>query len=120
MTGSPSERRPCPACACDEVVSGSLVASDADQRFDGSFHPAGLKFFALRRSVSVSEQRGFLACTRCGCLWSFVDAPALRRVLENRSTGESPFAPGLSHGARWLLLLLGIAGAAALLVLLVR
>lgn len=96
-----NETRNCPACAGTVVVKGSLIASDEDERFKGKFFPEGLKFFALRRSVDVLDKQGFLACASCGCLWNYVDPGALRERLKNRKEGESPFAPGLSHGARW-------------------
>jgi hypothetical protein len=109
----------CPSCASDAVVKGSLVASDEDERFNGRFFPEGLKFTAIRRSVVVLEQQGFVACTDCGCLWNYVDPAKLQELLKNRQVGESPFAPGTSHRVRWALLVLlafVVLGAAAGLV----
>jgi hypothetical protein len=96
-------------------LKGSLIASDEDEKFNGWFFPEGLKFSAIRRSVPVSRKQGFLACTKCGCLWSYVEATKLRELLTKSRKGESVFAPGLSHRARWglqLTLLLVLCGAA--------
>ena len=96
----------CPSCASTEVTKGSLIASDENENFNGLFFPEGLKFSAIRRSVPVSSNQGFHACSNCGCLWSHVNATKLRELLKKKSKGESVFAPGLSHGAKWTLLLL--------------
>lgn len=102
----------CPSCASTKLVRGSLIASDENETFNGRFYPAGLKFLAFRRSVPVSDQQGFFACTACGCLWNRLDATKLRELLKQQRPGDSPFAPGLSHRGKWALLI-----ALALLVL---
>jgi hypothetical protein len=106
MSTQPAEETECPSCASKVVVKGSLVASDEDEKFNGLFFPEGLKFTAIRRSVAVLEKQGFLACTNCGCLWSYVEADKLRELLKNKREGKSAFAPGLSHRTKWALLLL--------------
>ncbi|MCY4746644.1 hypothetical protein NYO99_16830 [Pelomonas sp. UHG3] len=96
----------CPSCAGDAVVKGSLVASDEDERFNGRFFPENLKFTAIRRSVVVLGDQGFVACTNCGCLWNYVEPAKLQALLKQKRKGESPFAPGNSHRAKWALLVL--------------
>ncbi len=94
----------CPSCASKEVVKGSLIASDENEIFNGRFYPQDLNFFAISRSVAVIDKQGFHACAKCGCLWNYVELQKLQTLLQKRVKGESPFAPGTSHGAKVLLL----------------
>ncbi|MEK8033904.1 hypothetical protein AACH06_24020 [Ideonella sp. DXS29W] len=112
MSTAKDSPRPCPRCGSTDVTAGSLLASDDDNVFKGRFYPAGLAFFALSRSVAIDTTQGFMACTGCGCVWNQVDPQQLRQVLTRRRSGESPFAPGVPHKAKWWLL----AALAALLV----
>jgi hypothetical protein len=106
MNIEPVAEATCPSCASKSVIRGSLVASDEGEKFNGLFFPEGLKFMAIRRSVAVLQKQGFLACTNCGCLWNYVEAIKLRELLKNKREGESAYAPGLSHRAKWGLLLI--------------
>ena len=108
----PNQPLACPSCASKEIVKGSLIASDENEIFNGRFYPQGLRFFAISRSVPVTDNQGFHACEKCGCLWNYVEVPKLQSLLQKRVNGESPFASGTSHAAKAFLL-------AALAVLLV-
>jgi Zn-finger nucleic acid-binding protein len=94
----------CPRCGGAELVQGSLISSDEDARITGNFHPEGLKFWLLRRSVELKGGKPFQACSTCGCVWSQLDPVSLRRLLEHRASTPSLLAVGLSWGAKFVLL----------------
>ncbi len=108
-TSPPQVPPRCPACGSHNLVIGSLLCSDEDTKMTGSFHPAGLKFFAFIRSVPLSKKDGFRACADCGCVWNYLDPIQLQKPLKKKATGPSVMAEELSHKGKiqlWILLII--------------
>jgi hypothetical protein len=104
MPPEPKPNPACPSCGNSDLVRGSLIASDEDEKLNGRFYPDGLRFLAICRSVPDSSSQGFVACSSCGCLWSQVDAEKLRQLMREKAQGEATFASGVSYKAKWVLL----------------
>ncbi len=80
----------CPSCASTAIVAGRLLPL-GDDGLVTRFYPKGIRFFALSKSVALSNGQLFYACATCGHAWGKVSAQELCELLE-KSGDETTIA----------------------------
>ena len=78
----------CPVCSGKKIIKGRLLLSGADDGWVTRFYPKGLRFFRLRKSVTLSEGQLFRSCLSCGHVWSRLNEHELRELLEHSGDEE--------------------------------
>ena len=86
---------PCPACASTKTVRGTLGFS-GDDGWVTFFYPKGLRFFSIKRSVTLNDGQLMTACTACGHTWSSIDPIELRHLLSR--SGDTTTRQALGDG----------------------
>lgn len=78
----------CPTCNSSALVEGHVIASGSEGGSSVKFFPNGLKFWTIRRSVTLLSRENFRACTECGHVWNTLDAAGLRELIEAAGGSE--------------------------------
>jgi hypothetical protein len=74
----------CPSCTSNAIVEGRLQTS-GDDGWVAFFYPKNLKFFSVRRSVSLTNGQLFTACTDCGHVGSQLNPTEPLELLKKSS-----------------------------------
>jgi hypothetical protein len=80
------------------MFEGRLLPSGEDDGWVTRFHPKGIRFLTLIKSVSLSDGQLFFTCDDCGQAWSKIDAQYLRELLQKSGDEGTLSKPASSNG----------------------
>lgn len=79
----------CPSCTSESLIQGRLSLSGTDDGWVTRFYPKGLRFFTLRKAVTLSNGQLFQACLSCGHVWSQASPEEMRELLAASGNEET-------------------------------
>jgi len=85
----------CPKCNHDKVAAGSILSQIDYFTLRVYFRPKGLRPFTLT-GTDVGFKNQFFTCTKCGFLWSAIDAAKLVRIIAAKGKDKTKLDLGIA------------------------